>query len=190
MRKKRTAQMSILDLFEEHEIGKELAGMSRLLDDHVEVLDWVAEDLRGKAVKETGRSGMTVESVVRCAILKQYRQLTYKELSFHLSDSMSFRAFSRLGLHLYPCRSALQAVISSIRKETWERINRRLLMTADQEKIERGRKVRVDSTVTETMIHEPTDSSLLEDSVRVMNRLMGEVADLSDLAFFEFQNHH
>ena len=44
------------------------------------------------------RDGLPAESVLRCALLKQYRQLSYQELAFHLSDSASFRAFARLPL--------------------------------------------------------------------------------------------
>jgi len=38
--------------------------------------------------------------------------------------------------------------------------------------VERGRKVRVDSTVVQTNVHAPTDSSLLWDGVRVLARLL------------------
>jgi IS5 family transposase len=57
----------------------------------------------------TGRDGMTAEQVLRCAILKQYRELTYEELAFHLEDSTAFRSFARLGMGQYPSGSTLQA---------------------------------------------------------------------------------
>jgi IS5 family transposase len=41
---------------------------------------------------------MTAEQVLRCAILKQYRELTYEELAFHLEDSDAFRSFARLDI--------------------------------------------------------------------------------------------
>src|SRR4051812_22756668 len=56
----------------------------------------VAADLRRDEVQETGRHGLPAEAVLRCALLKQYRQLSYEELAFHLEDSASFRAFARL----------------------------------------------------------------------------------------------
>ena len=56
--------------------------------------------------------GLPAESVLRCALLKQYRQLSYQELAFHLSDSASFRAFARLPLHWCPKKSVLQETIS------------------------------------------------------------------------------
>src|SRR5438445_33350 len=51
------------------------------------------------------------------------------------------------------------------------------------EKLETGRKVRVDCTVVETPIHEPTDSSLLFDGVRVLSRLMGQANKAFGLSY-------
>ncbi len=189
MRIQRTANTSIFDSFSEHEIGLELKAISAFLDRHGEVLDWVSVDLRGKDVQKTGRAGLPVESVVRCALLKQMRQLSYHELSFHLSDSASFQAFARLPMGWFPKKSVLQDTISRITPETWERINHCVLQEAQQEKVENARKIRIDSTVTESDIHEPTDSSLLFDSVRVMTRLLKAVDKLPGKPVIEFVNH-
>ena len=45
---------------------------------------------------------------------------------------------------------------------------------AAEHRVEDGRKVRIDATVTEANIHHPTDSSLLWDAVRVLTRLLVE----------------
>jgi len=172
MRQERTVQASIFDLYATHEIGCELKAMSQWLDDHREPLAPVAKDLRRHGVKPTGRRGLPVEAVLRCALLKQYRQLSYEELAFHLEDSSSFRAFARLPLHWSPKKSVLQKTISVISPETWEQINRTLLASAHADKVERARMVRLDSTVTAAPIHAPSDSSLLWDAVRVMVRLL------------------
>ena len=172
MRQERTVQASIFDLFADHEIGRELKTMSQWLDEHRELIGLAEEDLRRHGVKETGREGLPAESVLRCALLKQHRQLSYEELAFHLEDSASFRAFARLPLSLTPKKSVLQRTISAIRAETWEAINRILLASVRQEKVETGKVVRLDSTVAAALMHEPSDSSLLWDGVRVMVRLL------------------
>jgi len=178
MRQERTVQASIFDVFATHEIGRELKAMSRWLDEHRELLGLVAGDLVRVGVKATGRQGLPAEAVLRCAILKQYRQLSYQELAFHLEDSASFRAFARLPWSWSPRKSVLQKTISAIRPETWEQINRALLSGARQAKLEDGAVVRLDSTVTSALMHEPSDSSLLWDAVRVMVRLLKQ-ADAS-----------
>ena len=102
MRQERTVQASLFDLFADHEIGRELKAMSQWLDEHRELNGLAAEDLRRQGVKETGRQGLPAESVLRCGLLKQHRQLSYEELAFHLEDSASFRAFARLPLSWTP----------------------------------------------------------------------------------------
>ncbi|CAC49772.1 putative partial transposase of insertion sequence ISRm17 protein (plasmid) [Sinorhizobium meliloti 1021] len=180
MRQERTVQGSIFDLFAEHEIGRELEAMSQWLDAHRDLLNLVTSDLRRQGVTETGRQGLPSEAVLRCALLKQYRQLSYEELAFHLEDSASFRAFARL-----PWGWSPKKTISAIRADTWEAVNKMLLASARQERLESGRVVRVDSTVTAALIHEPSDSSLLWDCVRVMVRLLQQ-ADSDTESFTTF----
>jgi len=186
MRQQRTIQASIFDLFAGHEIGRELKAMSGWLDEQPALVELVAGDLRRGGVRQTGRQGLPAESVLRCALLKQHRQLSYEELAFHLEDSASFRAFARLPLSWTPKKSVLHKTISAIRAETWEAINRAVLGSARQEKVEAGDVIRLDSTVTDALIHEPSDSSLLWDAVRVMARMMkaaGTLAGGADIAW-------
>ena len=66
----------LLDVFAEHEIGRELKAMSQWLDEHRELIGLVSDDLRRHGVKETGPQGLPAESILRCGILKQHRQLS------------------------------------------------------------------------------------------------------------------
>ena len=63
MRKKCIDQMSIFDLFSNHEIGKELKAISARLDQHRDILEWVAMDLHRQDVDDTGRHGLPAEAV-------------------------------------------------------------------------------------------------------------------------------
>ncbi|ANN61450.1 ISNCY family transposase [Mesorhizobium loti] len=189
MRQERTVQASIFDLFATHEIGHELKAMSQWLDEHHDLLGLVARDLVRRSVRATGRQGLPAEAVLRCALLKQYRQLTYQELAFHLEDSASFRAFARLPWSWSPQKSVLQKTISAIRPEVWEEINRALLSSARQAKLEDGGVVRLDSTVTSALMHEPSDSSLLWDAVRIMVRLLKQAGALAGGAGLAWRDH-
>ena len=114
MRIKERQQTSLFDHYVEHEIGHELKSISMLLDEHREILEWVEKDIQTINLKDaSGRKSMTVESVLRCAILKQHRQLSYEELSFTLLDSLSCQTFARLADSFVPKKSALQGAISS-----------------------------------------------------------------------------
>ena len=88
--------------------------MFKLVDDHPVFLDWIERDLHVDEVYDTGRYGLSDETVSRCALLKQHRQLTYKELAFHHSDSASFQVFARLSNATFSKKSVLQNTINRI----------------------------------------------------------------------------
>jgi IS5 family transposase len=190
MREKRTVQASIFEGYAEHEIGQELKAMSAWLDGQLDLLDWVAADVKQRNVEKTGRKGLSIESVLRCAILKQYRQLSYEDLVFCVMDSDSCRTFARLTTGWFPKKAALQSCVSAISEVTWEQINRRLLQSAQQAKVEKGKMLRIDSTATEAPIHEPSDSTLLWDSVRVLVRLLQQAEELAEgVTTIAYRNH-
>lgn len=189
MRPQRCLQATIFESFAEHDIGRELATISQWLDENPQVYAFVSEDLRRKGVQETGRKGLPAESVLRCALLKQYRQLSYEELAFHLMDSATFQAFARLPVTAQPKKSSLQHAISAITGETWEQVNRIVLGSAKTAGVERGRQACFDSTVTESNIHPPTDSSLLRDAVRVMVRLLDNAQNIDGAPRLEWVDH-
>ena len=96
MRQKFTPQMSLFAPMSKSSIVKDVGEVSQILDANPHVLELVYQDLVKTSRPDTGRQGMTAEQVLRSAILKQYRELTYEELAFHLEDSDAFRTFSRL----------------------------------------------------------------------------------------------
>jgi transposase, IS5 family len=172
MREKRDPQLSLFHLIPRNEIGKELEAISKIIDENLGILDAVHWDLVGVKSADTGRTGMTAEQAFRCAILKQYRNLTYEELAFHVEDSRSFRAFAKLWAGQRPSASTLQENVKALSDASWEAANRMVLEYARREGLEKGRTIRLDSTAVETDIHYPTDSSLLVDGVRVITRLL------------------
>jgi len=136
MRQERIIQATIFDVFAAHEIGRELKALSQWLDQHRALLGLVSGDLHRHGVQEVGRHGLPAEAVLRCALLKQYRQLSYEELAFHLEDSASFRAFARLPLSWMPKKSVLHKTISTISAASWEAINRAVVSSARESKLE------------------------------------------------------
>ncbi|MBU4234121.1 MAG: hypothetical protein KKF43_16530 [Proteobacteria bacterium] len=150
MRKNKEPQLNLLNLMPRNKITQELDAISQVLDANQDILDPVYSDLVKYRRQDTGRNGMTAEQVLRCAILKQYRELIYEELAFHLDDSKAFRSFA------------------------W---------------LEMGRTVRVDSTVVESTIHHPTDSTLLADGIRVITCLREEGRSLDPAPWYTFVDH-
>ena len=189
MRQERTVQATIFEVFAGHQIGCEMKAISGLLDGQRALMSLVAADLRREGLRQTGRRGLPAETVLRCALLKQQRQLSYEELAFHLEDSASFRAFARLPLAWSPKKSVLHRTISAIRAETWEAVNRALIAAAQQAKVEAGAMLRIDSTVTAALMHEPSDSALLWDAMRLMTRLLRQAAALPGTPTMRWPDH-
>src|SRR5439155_10354543 len=55
----------------------------------------------------------------------------------------------------------------------------RIVFIAQERKVVKGQRIRLDTTVTETNIHYPTDSSLLGDGVRVLTRTMKRIVKIA-----------
>lgn len=155
--------------------AKELKAISDLLDEHRMIGEQVAQDIGCPG----GRPGMTGDQVFRVLVLKQLNEFSYDELAFHLADSQTYRRFCGFGLtDDIPRRSTLAENLKRLKADTIEAINRQILLIAAELGVEKARKVRVDSTVVETNIHEPSDSSLLWDCVRTLNRLVKQAVGL------------
>lgn len=171
-----------------HPRARELATIGKVLDDLPELAALVHTDLigrNGKPIDPTkGRDGMTADQVLRVMIVKQMNNFSYDELAFHLIDSSTYRSFCRIGLDMkVPKVSALKKNVKRVRAETWEAINRKIVLHAKELGVENGKKVRTDCTVVESDIHSPTDSSLLWDCVRVLTRLMTDAQEIVDVDF-------
>lgn len=186
---RRHDQLSLERAWIDHPHARELEAISQLLDEEPGIAERVGQDLvRGVKNPQTGRTGMSGDQVLRVLVVKQMNGFSYEALHFHLIDSASYRTFCRFGaLEAVPSRSAVADNLKKVRAQTLEQINRLLVKRAEREGVERGHKVRIDSTVVETNIHAPQDSSLLWDAVRVLTRLLKEAAETAD--FHAWHDH-
>lgn len=180
MRETRVPQASIFEFYSEHEFGKQLRNLSQLLDEHEPiVLPLIEEDLASQSVKSVGRCGLSVESVFRCMLLKQMLQVSYDDLAFHLSDSMSYRTFARIANGVSPKKSSLQASIRRITPQTLEKLFQALSSKCFNDGAISLEKIRIDSTVVNSNIAPPSDSQLLSDGVQVLSRLLAKSRDMT-----------
>jgi IS5 family transposase len=190
MRQPRDPQLNLYQIMPRNKVAQELKAISSVLDENRDMLDLVYQDIIGPRKADTGRTGLSAEQVLRCAILKQYRHLTYEELAFHLEDSDSFRTFARLKMGQYPSDSTLQENIKAISPATWAAVNRVLIQYAMRQDAEKGRMIRLDATTVDTNIHHPTDSTLLQDGIRVITRLLQEGKSLDPVPGYKIVDHN
>jgi IS5 family transposase len=186
MREKSKKQLPLMHLTPDHPQARELEAISRILDAEPTITPLVHQDLcRGRELSETGANGMSAEQVLRAAIVKRMFGYSYERLPFHLMDSISLRAFCRIGIVDKGFKkSALAKNIKRISPATWEQINRMLVHHGNEQKVERGRQARFDCTVMESNIHPPTDSTLLFDCVRVLARMLNALRELGLKVYF------
>jgi len=149
------------------ELPEELALADRFLND-VRLLRPLASclDLR------RGRPSLPVAQVLHLFYLKEQYSLSDDVLLAEVSDSIHWRRFCHFGLaDEMPNSSALSKWRHRLGAEGIREVNRSITLKLREEKVVRGRKVRIDSTVVDADIHYPTDSGLIADGVRRLARL-------------------
>lgn len=189
MRKSIVPQLTLVPQIVNHPHARELARISEILDKVPQAAELVAKDLeRETKATRAGRAGMSGEQVLRAAVLKQMHGWSYADLTFSLADSPTFRTFCRIGMvDEAPKKATLAYNIKLVRPETMEAVNKLIIGRANKERVEDGKKVRIDSTVIDANIHHPLDSNLLFDVVRVLTRILGQSEGMSSR--IEFSDH-
>ena len=148
----------------------------RVLEDE-ELIGLVYEALGRRCAQSRvrGRRGTPAEVVLRLMILKHVRDWSFEALEREVRANLVYRRFTRIGGEKVPDEKTLARVMRALGPEVVEEIHRRLVQMAQQQRVVKGRKMRLDTTVVETNIHYPTDSSLLGDGARVLTRTMKKI---------------
>ena len=148
----------------------------RLLEDE-SLIDGVfaAQGERHEHSATKGRSQTPAEMVLRLLLLKHVRNWSFDTLEREVRANLVYRDFTRIGMGKVPDAKTLARIGQALGGEVIAELHRRLVEIAQEEGVIQGRKLRVDTTVVETNIHYPTDSSLLGDGARVLTRTMKKI---------------
>ena len=162
------------------DMDENLKKISEFLDTQPEVVERVRQDLqRGLKNPHTGRKGLTPEQTLRSYVLRRVKDWDYRELRERIADGYSLRRFTRFNGSPVPKKhKAFNDAFNKLRPPTVKAINDLVVRGAVALGLEDGSKLRVDTTVSETDIHHPTDNTLLWDVVRVVTRLVGRLGEL------------
>jgi IS5 family transposase len=134
---------------------------------------------RCKKSKTRGRPGTTAEIILRMMLLKHFRDWSFEDLTRQVRANLVYREFTRIGGGKVPDDKTMGRLARQLGPEIVEKIHQRVVEIALEKKVAAGRKLRVDTTVVETNIHYPTDSSLLGDGTRVLTRVMKKVGEVA-----------
>jgi IS5 family transposase len=150
-----------------------LRKIDTLLEDEA-VIEIVATALEARwpQSRRRGRPGTPAEIVIRMLILKHLFDWSYDDLEQEVRANLVYRAFTRIDAGEVPDAKTILKIARALGPDVIEQLHRQVVEVAKRAGVTHGRRFRIDTTVVETNVHYPTDSSLLQDGVRVLTRTM------------------
>jgi IS5 family transposase len=150
-----------------------LRKIDTLLEDEA-VIETVAQGLEARwpQSRRRGRPGTPAEVVLRMLVLKHLFDWSYDDLEREVRANLVYRAFTRIDADEVPDAKTILKIAGALGPAVIDQLHRQVLEVAKRAGVTHGRRFRIDTTVVETNVHYPTDSSLLQDGVRVLTRTM------------------
>jgi len=148
------------------------------LDDEV-LVDRVADALaqRHSESRRRGRLGTPATVVLRMLVLKHLHDWSFDECEREVRGSLVYRAFCRIDGECVPDAKTLIRLAHLLDEAVLKDLLAQLVAQGRQRRVVQGRRLRVDTTVVETNIHDPTDATLLADGVRVLTRTLRQLGE-------------
>jgi len=159
--------------------------VSTVLDQAPKLVDLIHRDLV-KALKSVNREGRrrgrrytyTSEHVLRILICQVVEGDSLRGIVVRIDDSNFLRRFVRIDDGPMMDYTTFCILKNLIRNDTWQSVNRCLAEYAVRSELIDGDRLRLDTTAVETNIHHPTDSSLLWDVYRTLDRLIRQAREI------------
>lgn len=174
---------------------------SLLKDDLLDPVDRLLEDpelvelvrhclaIRCPASTRTGRPGIAPDRLLRCCVLKHLKGWSFRELERELRSNLIYRCFTRFDAEVTPDFSTFSRTFALLSPSVTQKIHQRIVGLARQQGAATGRRLRTDTTVVETHVHYPTDSTLLGDGIRVLSRSLARIAAQCKRGTLEVVHH-
>ena len=165
-----------------------LLKVDQVLEDGA-LVDLVQEALaeRWPRSKNRGRPGTPAEVALRLLLLKHLKDWSYAELEREVRANLIYRQFTRIGMERVPDEKTMVR-LGQVLGPTVKQLHERVVALAADRKVARGRKLRIDTTVTEKNIRYPTDSQLLGDGLRVITRTIVKLKTVVKDTELKFRN--
>jgi IS5 family transposase len=149
-----------------------------LADEQIVATVYEALAQRHPKSRSRGRLGAPAEMVLRLLVLKHIRNLSYAALEREVRANLVYREFTRVGGGKMPDAKTMGRWGLAVGPQVLKQIHDRMVEIAREKGVVVGRRMPVDTTVVETNIHHPTNSTLLGDGVRVLIRTMKRITDI------------
>ena len=151
--------------------------VDQLLEDPA-LVDLVRQCLaaRSPLSERTGRTGIAPDRLLRCCVMKHLKGWSFRDLERELRSNLVYRRFTHFDAEVTPDSTTFSRTFALLSPAVTEEIHQRVVRLACEQGVAQGRKIRTDTTVVESNVHYPTDSSLLGDGIRVLSRSLQRIA--------------
>jgi len=151
--------------------------VDQLLEDPA-LVDLVRQCLatRSPLSQRTGRTGIAPDRLLRCCVMKHLKGWSFRDLERELRSNLVYRRFTHFDAEATPDSTTFSRTFALLSPAVTEEIHQRVVRLACEQGVAQGQKLRTDTTVVESNVHYPTDSSLLGDGIRVLSRSLERIA--------------
>lgn len=131
---------------------------------------------RSPLSQRTGRTGIAPDRLLRCCVMKHLKGWSFRDLERELRSNLVYRRFTHFNAEATPDFSTFSRTFALLSPAVTAEIHQRVVGLACEQGVAQGQKLRTDTTVVESNVHYPTDSSLLGDGIRVLSRSLQRIA--------------
>ncbi len=131
---------------------------------------------RSPLSKRTGRTGIAPDRLLRCCVMKHLKGWSFRDLERELRSNLVYRRFTHFDAEATPDFTTFSRTFALLSPAVTAEIHQRVVRLACEQGVAQGQKLRTDTTVVESNVHYPTDSSLLGDGIRVLSRSLQRIA--------------
>ena len=125
-----------------------------------------------------GAPALAANVTICVAVVRRLMSWSYRTTMQELNVSAGWRWVCQLYLERVPNFRTIQGREGKLSSKTIRLIHEIVVELGERLGVTQARKLRLDGSVTETNIHYPTDSGLLDDSARVLSRLVRGAREL------------
>jgi len=125
-----------------------------------------------------GAPALAANVTICVAVLRRLMSWSYRTTMQELNVNAGWRWVCQLYLERVPNFRTIQNREAKLRPKTIRLIHEVVVELGSRLGVPQAKKLRLDGSVTETNIHYPTDSGLLDDSARVLSRLVRGAREL------------
>ena len=162
-----------------------------LLLDDTALVDLVRQCLAKRSPRSTrtGRRGMAPDRLLRCCVMKHLKGWSFRDLERELRSNLVYRRFTHFDADITPEFTVFSRSFALLSPAVTAEIHQRVVRLACEHGVAQGEKIRTDTTVVESNVHYPTDSSILGDGIRVLSRSLERIADECKTGALEVVDH-